>query len=128
MKAFEKAAETSENAIQKDANDTENWVIKGYALIKLGRYNEADEALDRALEIAPPNIRVSSSEAWNGKGDVLLAQGKNEEALAAYNRSLEFNPAFSLAWHGRGLAQKALGMVFDADQSIYVAKKLEYKD
>ena len=128
MNSFEKAVETSKIAIQKDANDTGNWVVKGYALIKLERYNEAQEALDRALEITSPNILVSSSEAWNGKGDVLLAQGKNEEALAAYNRSIEFNPAFSLAWHGRRLAQEALGRVFDAGQSFYVAKKLGYQE
>jgi tetratricopeptide (TPR) repeat protein len=128
VKSFEKSVETSEIAIQKDANDTGEWIIKGYALIKLGRYNEAQEALDKALEIAPPLIRVSSSEAWNGKGDVLLAQGKDEDALAAYNKSIEFNPAFSLAWHGRGLAQKALGRVFDADQSFYVARKLGYQE
>lgn len=107
-------------------DDTGEWIVRGYALIKLGRYNEAQEALDKALEIASPDNRVLSSEAWNGKGDVLLAQGRNEVALAAYNKSLEFNPAFSLAWHGRGLAQKELGRVFDADQSFYVARKLGY--
>jgi tetratricopeptide (TPR) repeat protein len=128
MKSFEKAVQASEKAIQKDANDTGNWIIKGYALIKLDRYDEAQETLDNALEIAPPFIPVYFTEAWNGKGDVLLAQGKNEEALTAYNKSIEFNPAFSLAWHGRGLAQKELGRVFDSDQSFYVAKKLGYKD
>lgn len=128
MKSFEKAVQASEKAIQKDANDTGNWIIKGYALIKLDRYDEAQETLDNALEIAPPFIPVYFTEAWNGKGDVLLAQGKNEEGLAAYNKSIEFNPAFSLAWHGRGLAQKALGRVFDSDQSFYVAKKLGYQE
>ena len=128
LKSFEKTVQASENAIQKNANDTGNWIIKGYALIKLDRYEEAQEALDKALEIAPSFIPVYFSEAWNGKGDILLTQGENEEALAAYNKSIEFNPAFSLAWHGRGLAQKALGKVFDSDQSFYVAKKLGYKD
>lgn len=128
LKAFEKAVETSEKAIQKDANDTGTWIIKGYALIKLNRYDEAMKTLDKALEIAPPFIPVFFSEAWNGKGDVLLAQGKNEEALAAYNKSIEFNPAFSLAWYGRGLAQRALGKAFDSDQSFYVARKMGYQE
>ncbi|HPE52377.1 MAG TPA: tetratricopeptide repeat protein, partial [Methanothrix soehngenii] len=97
-------------------------------LIKLNRYDEAIEALDRALEIAPSSVPVFPAEAWNGKGDILLALGKNEDALEAYNKSIEFNPAFGRAWHGKGLAQSALGQFSEADLSFRVARKLGYQE
>jgi len=33
-----------------------------------------------------------------------------------------------LSGHGRGLAQKALGRIFDANQSFYVARKLGFEE
>jgi tetratricopeptide (TPR) repeat protein len=129
LKAFEKAVEISDEVIQKDAGNASGiCIIKGYALIKLNRYDEAIEALDRALEIAPSSVPVFPAEAWNGKGDILLALGKNEDALEAYNKSIEFNPAFGRAWHGKGLAQSALGQFSEADLSFRVARKLGYQE
>ena len=129
LKAFEKAVEISDEVIQKDTGNASGiCIIKGYALIKLNRYDEAIEALDRALEIAPSSVLVFPAEAWNGKGDILLALGKNEDALEAYNKSIEFNPAFGRAWHGKGLAQSALGQFSEADLSFRVARKLGYQE
>ncbi len=129
LKAFEKAVEISDEVIQKDAGNASGiCIIKGYALIKLNRYDEAIEALDRALEIAPSSVPIFPAEAWNGKGDILLALGKNEDALEAYNKSIEFNPAFGRAWHGKGLAQSALGQFSEADLSFRVARKLGYQE
>ena len=129
LKAFEKAVEISDEVILKDAGNASGiCIIKGYALIKLNRYDEAIEALDRALEIAPSSVLVFPAEAWNGKGDILLALGKNEDALEAYNKSIEFNPAFGRAWHGKGLAQSALGQFSEADLSFRVARKLGYQE
>jgi len=127
VKAFEEAVTTSDEVIQKDAGNASGiWIIKGYAFLKLNKYDEAMEALDRALKNAPPSVPVFPAEAWNGKGDILLALGENEKALEAYNKSIEFNPAFGRAWHGKGLAQSALGQFSEADLSFRVAGKLGY--
>lgn len=42
-------------------------------------------------------------------------------------KSIEFNPAFSLAWNGKGLAEKALGRNSGAEEAFAKAKKLGYQ-
>jgi tetratricopeptide (TPR) repeat protein len=54
--------------------------------------------------------------------------GRNEEALQAYDKAIEVNPIFGDAWRGRGEALKALGKVYDASMSFYMAQKLGYEE
>lgn len=60
------------------------WINKGNALIGQGKYDEAIEALDRAVELDP-----SLSAAWNDKGLALTYQGKPDEAIQAFDKALE---------------------------------------
>nr|WP_319537584.1 tetratricopeptide repeat protein [uncultured Methanospirillum sp.] len=59
------------------------WNNKGVALSRLGKYYEAIEAYDQALQIDP-----EYSSAWNNKGVVLSRLGKYHEALDAFDRAL----------------------------------------
>jgi tetratricopeptide (TPR) repeat protein len=63
---------------------------KGVVLSRLGRYDEAIDAYDRAL-----NINPDYSIVWNNKGVVLSRLGRYEEAIDAYDRALSINPVFS---------------------------------
>jgi tetratricopeptide (TPR) repeat protein len=60
---------------------------------KLGRYEEAFQAIDKALELNPDNYGV-----WKNKGDVLKELGRYEEALQAIDKALELSPAHYDAW------------------------------
>jgi tetratricopeptide (TPR) repeat protein len=94
----------------------------------LARYDEAIAAYDEAIEGASPySLKYYTSQALSGKGDLLRAQGRNEEAILAYDQAIDIEPTLSEAWHGKGMAQNALGQVTDAGSSFYVANKLGYR-
>jgi tetratricopeptide (TPR) repeat protein len=63
------------------------WFAKGYALLKLGRYEESIEAFNSALRINPVNAIP-----WSYKGLSLDKLGRHKEALNAYQQSLKIDP------------------------------------
>ena len=65
----------------------------------LGRYEEAEQAFRRAIELDP-----KLSNPWNGLG-ILLADhlGRYEEAEQAYRRAIELDPKLSNPWNGLGI-------------------------
>jgi tetratricopeptide (TPR) repeat protein len=122
--AFMKSLEASDEAL---SNDTATMVVRGGALFRLARYEEVVAAYDEAVEGASPySLKYYTAQALSGKGDLLRAQGKNDEAILAYDQAIDIEPTLSEAWHGKGLAQNALGRVTDAGSSFYVSGNLGY--
>ncbi|CCI31091.1 CHAT domain-containing protein [Microcystis sp. T1-4] len=80
------------------------WLIRGFALDNLGRFEKAIASWDRALEIKP-----DLHEAWNNRGNALGNLGRFGQAIASYDRALEFKPDDHLAWNNRGSALYYLG-------------------
>jgi superkiller protein 3 len=91
-------------------------------LKKLGRYEEALQAIDKALELNPDN-----SYAWNNKGIALRNLGRHEEALQAYDKALELNPDYSNAWYNKGIALYNLGRHEEAQRASKKASELNMK-
>jgi tetratricopeptide (TPR) repeat protein len=89
----------------------------------LGRYEEALQAYDRALELNPDDSIV-----LNNKGLELDKLGRCEEALQAYDRALELNPDYYDAWHNKGVALHKLGQYEEAAQiALKKASELNMK-
>jgi tetratricopeptide (TPR) repeat protein len=123
--AFQSSVNESDRALSSDGNDTSVLEMKGRALLKLLRYDDAIKAFDKAIQASTPGS-FRATTAWIGKGDALRALGRNEEALKAYNQAIDLGPIYSDAWAGRGEAQKSMGLVVEASSSFYVARKLGY--
>lgn len=89
---------------------------QGLDLIRAGRYEEALEAEDRALALAPKDPNAHSY-----RGSALLQLGRTEEALSAYERVLVLAPQAAVAHYNRANALRRLGRHPDALASLKLA-------
>ena len=69
-------------ATELDSESWFNWNSWGAFLIRFARYDEARAALDRAIELAPPDV------GWpkHNRAALLLLEGEFEESIAAYEQ------------------------------------------
>jgi tetratricopeptide (TPR) repeat protein len=56
----------------------------------LGRYDEAIECFNRAIELGPKN-----AEAWNNKGAALGKLGRYDEAMEHFDIAIGIDPQYS---------------------------------
>lgn len=118
-----------ENSGTSEAEEIENFTEeaiqhfeKGLAFYKLGRYEEAIIAYDKAIETGPKYIH-----AWNNKGIALYCLGRYEEAIITYKKALEINPKYVPAWNRKGNAFNDLGRYEEALQAYEKALEIDPK-
>ena len=92
-----------------DSNDAWGWRNKGGALYSLGKYDEAIECYDKAIQIDPDSPVV-----WNNKGLALNSLGKYDEAIASYDKAIQIDPDDADVWNNKGLALNSLGKYDEA--------------
>ncbi len=107
LKIANKALEIDENSV--------TWLLKGYVLHHLHRYNESLHALEEAIKLNPNN-----EIAWSLKGEVLLKAGRLKEALYTSSKFVEKNPMSKHAWMLHSEVLKCLGKL---EESLKVAEK-----
>ena len=108
-KDWKKKIECFSKCLELDPKDADAWNNKGYALAKLGRYEEAIRCFDKAIEIDPKH-----AVAWNNKGVTLGELGRYEEAIRCYDKALEIDPKDANAWNNKGYALEELGRYEEA--------------
>jgi tetratricopeptide (TPR) repeat protein len=86
----------------------------------LGRFAEALQSYDRALQIDP-----EFAEAHNNRGDVLRRLGRLDEALQSHERAVRLRPGHAEAHNNRGNTLQALGRLDEALQSHEQALRLK---
>ena len=77
-------------AVKLVSTDPMSWSNLGTALERLGRYEEALAAHDKALANKP-----DYPEALNNRGNVLVALKRPQQALSSYARALALRPGFA---------------------------------
>lgn len=77
--------------------DYATWTQRGDDLYLQGRYGEAVDAYNKALEMDP-----YYSLAWNKRGIALVQLGYYEEAIRNFNRAIELDPFYGQAWDNKG--------------------------
>ncbi|HVE85082.1 MAG TPA: tetratricopeptide repeat protein [Myxococcales bacterium] len=76
------ALEHFDAALARDPNRGTSWSRKGFALAQLGRREEANAALRRALELSPGDFN-----ALEQLGELAQKEGRTEEAATDYERA-----------------------------------------
>ena len=98
-----------------------DWNNKGSALADQGKYDEAIQAYDRAIELEPKNI-----DAWNNRGEAFHNQAKFDEAIRCFDKAIEIDPQYAAAWNNEGTVLDDQGKY---NESIsYFDKAISYFD
>jgi Ca-activated chloride channel homolog len=100
---YDKALEVYDEALLESPGEPRLQANRGAALHKLGRYDESDEALEKALEMSD---KGALADVHYNRGNTLFRQGeqmmqaggqgaleKFEGALSEYAKSLDIDPA-----------------------------------
>jgi tetratricopeptide (TPR) repeat protein len=97
------ALELFDAVLAEDKSDVA-WFLRGIALHKSERYEEAIASYDRAISINP-----NDDKSWSLRGEALCKLEKYEEAIASYERAIDFKPDDHQAWYNRGVTLSNLG-------------------
>jgi tetratricopeptide (TPR) repeat protein len=104
---------------QRSAAD---WFNLAYLLDATSRFDEAEPAFRRALELDPKLDR-----AWYGLGLVLIRQHRLDDAVAALKRNTELQPMSPYGWYQLARVQIDRQQAEEARKIIRHLKKFEPK-
>jgi tetratricopeptide (TPR) repeat protein len=100
----------------QNGKDAGFYVFKGYHLFLEGKFKEALEAYDKAVELHP------HYNTYNHRGLFKADIHDYEGALLDYDKTIELRPNDSIGYNNRGLTRKELkdyqGALADYDQAI----------
>ena len=82
---------------------------KAYALIQLGKFDDAIQAVDQGLAVYPKDTML-----WNNKGYALSYLGKTQDALTAYNKAISYDGNYTNAYINQGNALSQVGRYSEA--------------
>jgi tetratricopeptide (TPR) repeat protein len=102
---FEQALESYNCAkkIKRDSDSFHLWYNIGVVLCVLKRYEDAHEALQKAVQTNP-----GISDAWNHLGIVLYELGEFEKAIEAYKSGISISPDDDVLWANLGNSYRKL--------------------
>jgi tetratricopeptide (TPR) repeat protein len=107
----ERNARLLRRAVEEDPDDVRAWLLLGAECHRMGRLDDAIDALNQAEAVAdrhPEFRRLPEVRAL--LVDALLSRQRVEEALAVSERAVEAAPDFPAAWYYRGKAELAVGL------------------
>lgn len=114
LRLFERAAAAAPGDPRAHAH-------KATCLAKLGRPQEAIEALDQALTA----LRRVESELRQRRGNLMTRVGRHAEAQHTLRRAVELEPANADAWYDLGVSLRESGMLADAAAAFRRAAELD---
>lgn len=116
VKSADQAIELSHSADDKIENA---YLLRGFALNRLERYEEALSAFDRAIEIDPKRLDL-----WQNKAYTLTKLGRFVETLKCYEVMTGIEPDNAEIWSKKGEIHLALGQINEANEAFSIAKTL----
>ncbi|MCG6899786.1 MAG: tetratricopeptide repeat protein [Gammaproteobacteria bacterium] len=94
--------------------------VLGVAFQEQGKFHEAVQAFNRAIELKP-----DYADAYSNRGNALCDLGQLQEAVASYEKAIQLLPDYADAYSNRGNALYKLGRLQEALQSCEMAIRLK---
>jgi tetratricopeptide (TPR) repeat protein len=92
---------------------------KGIEYYKQGKYDQAGEEFEKALELKPNHVY-----AMYGLGNTYYCKAKYDEAVKTYLKAIKINPDYPKVHYSLSLAYSKLGMTRDAEREKQLFRKL----
>jgi tetratricopeptide (TPR) repeat protein/S1-C subfamily serine protease len=102
--------------ISKDNAKPSIWIERGNQLLRLGRYVDAEQAFERAIQLNPTFVHL----AWYGKGNALKGQDRSQESIRAFEASLLKQPSYTPALYALSVIYRELK---DYEKALVVINK-----
>lgn len=99
------------------------WSDKAWALNAQGKYQEANDAVDKAKELDPDNPNVLTYKGW-----ALAGLGRYQEALVVLDKALAADPNDGIALFNKGFSLYNLGRCQEAFQIFTTGISLHPSD
>ena len=96
------------------------WLRKGDIHLRQGRYAEAIDAYEKAIELDPRYAK-----AWNNKGLALDNLSKLDESIQVFEKAVEINPRYAEAWYNKGAVLDDQGKYDEAIKAYNKAIELK---
>jgi tetratricopeptide (TPR) repeat protein len=116
---FDNAIKKCESALAYDPNCGDAWLVKGLALRKLKRDDQALACLNRALDVEPSNFL-----AYFNRAELHFDRRQLQEALRDFSKAIELRSDDEEALSRRAEVYAALGMSEKAAADKATATKL----
>lgn len=116
----EEALKVFDELLRLYPNDPQGLNNRGLVLRSLGRNQEALEAFDAVSSLDPNNL-----EAQVNKASLLTDMGRSTESIAAWKEAVAADRKRADLWLRLAQAQKAAGMLEEAEESFSVAERLD---
>lgn len=105
--------------LELDPRIADAWVQLGFLHMLAGRFNEAEQAQRKAIEIG------GSWAAWGGLAGTALSMGKFDVSEDCFRRAIELNSEIAYVWSGLGLALAALQRRAEAEIAFRRAVEID---
>lgn len=117
------AEHAAREALRLDERMAHAWHYLGVVLHRAGRHAQAEQAMDRALELLPASPEVHLARAgWR------IEQQRLPEALAEAERAVAIEPGDHRTWAMLGDARSRLGLADEAIRAYRAALRLNERD
>ena len=102
-----------------DKNVADAYLIHGFVLNRLGRYESALRAFDLAITFDPER-----RDLWEHKAYTLVNMGRLTEALQCYDYLIQLYPEDPQLWNMKGSVHMARGQTAEANRAYATAKSI----
>lgn len=117
--SFSQALNVCEGLLQENPEDAEAWHLSGIIYYQQNLIDDAIEALQEAIKIAP------TTAFHNNLGTFLEAAGRQDEALQHFNQAIALQPDFAKAHNNIGNVYQRQGEILKAKSSYQEALRLD---